>query len=53
MKGKRAEPGVGSKQENTKAIDTEKHPNKSVGCGLPDSYFGNSRDIDTDHHSND
>jgi len=45
MKGKPAKPGIGSGRENTKSIATERTPKKSVGCGLPNTYYGNSRSI--------
>ena len=48
MKGKPAVPGVGSKLQNAKTIATEKTGNKKIGCGLPNTYFGNSRAIDTE-----
>jgi hypothetical protein len=47
MKGKAAKPGVGSGLQNAKTIATEKTPKKSIGYGLPNTYFGNSRSIDT------
>jgi hypothetical protein len=48
MKGKPAKPGIGSAMQNAKTIVTEKTPKKSVGCGLPSTYYGNSRSIDTE-----
>jgi hypothetical protein len=47
MKGKPAKPGIGSGLQNTRTIATEKSHKKSIGCGLPSTYFGNSRAIDT------
>lgn len=47
-KEKAAKPGVGSGLQNAKSIATEKSPKKSVGCGLPSSYYGNSRSIATE-----
>lgn len=35
--------GVGSAFRNAKSIDTERSPKTKVGCGLPHTYFGNSR----------
>jgi len=43
MKGKSAKPGEGSGRENEKSINTERSTNKKIGCGLPYTYFGNSR----------
>jgi hypothetical protein len=49
MKGKPAKPGIGSGFENRKVITSnEKPPTPKVGCGLPKTYFGNSRAIDTE-----
>jgi hypothetical protein len=49
-KGKSAVQGEGSNRENTKSINTEKTPNKTIGRGgLPHTFYGNSRTIDTDH----
>lgn len=48
MKGKPAKPGIGSGLQNTKTIATEKSPKKSIGCGLPKTYYGNSRSINTE-----
>lgn len=51
-KGKAAKPGEGSRHENAKAIATERPAaKKNVGAGgLPHTYFGNSRSIDTERH---
>lgn len=48
MKGKAAKPGVGSGLQNAKTIATERTPKKSVGCGLPNTYFGNSKACNTE-----
>ncbi len=48
MKGKPAKPGVGSGLQNAKSIATERTPKKSIGQGLPNTYYGNSRAIDTE-----
>lgn len=48
MKGKPAVPGIGSKLQNAKSIATERTPKKSVGSGLPSTYYGNSRSIATE-----
>jgi hypothetical protein len=48
MKGKPAKPGIGSALQNAKTINTEKSPNKKIGCGLPSTYYANSRAIDTE-----
>jgi len=47
-KGKPAKPGVGSGLQNVRTIATEKTQVKKVGCGLPNTYFGNSRACDTE-----
>jgi hypothetical protein len=48
MKGKPAKPGVGSGMQNSKSIATEKPQMKNIGSGLPKTYFGNSRSIDSE-----
>jgi len=47
-KGKPAKPGVGSGLQETRSINTEKTPNKQIGHGLPNTYYGNSRACNTE-----
>ena len=48
MKGKPAKPGVGSGLQNAKSIATERTPKKSIGRGLPNTYFGNAKACNTE-----
>lgn len=43
-----ARPGIGASMSNAKTIATEKSPKKSAGCGLPNTYFGNSKACGTE-----
>jgi hypothetical protein len=53
-KEEKAIPGIGASMDNAKSINTEKGGhNPKVGAGLPNTYFGNSRSINSDHHSKD
>jgi hypothetical protein len=48
-KGKPATPGIGSKMQNAKSIDTERTPKVKAGSGgLPSTYFGNARACGTE-----
>ena len=43
-----AKPGIGATMNNAKSIKTEQGGHKpKAGCGVPSTYFGNSRSIDT------
>lgn len=43
-----AKPGIGSGLQNSKSIDTQKPSAKKIGGGLPNTYYGNSRDCGTE-----
>ena len=53
-KHEQPKPGIGGSMNNARSIDTEKSGRKTnVGAGLPKTFYGNSRSIDTDHHTKD